>query len=114
MLAWVIPNVSASCATRVPDRAGSTTCLRTSTEYLLGIASSSLNAGGFQKRDSAKPRSDQSPHPVPPGLGMETLSRIAWSSSARELALPPQNPNHARSKARPREHQCDAHPAQPP
>jgi hypothetical protein len=52
MLACVIPNVSASCATRVPALASSTTCLRTPTGYLLGTASSSLNAGGFQKRDS--------------------------------------------------------------
>jgi transposase len=58
MLASVIPNVSASCATFVPERASSTTCLRTSTGYLLGITSSSLNAGGFQKHNSAKPRSD--------------------------------------------------------
>jgi len=40
-LASVIPNVSASCATRVPERASSTTCLRTSTGYLLGIETSS-------------------------------------------------------------------------
>jgi hypothetical protein len=35
-----------------------TTCLRTSAGYLLGIGSSSLSAGGFQKRLSAKPGSD--------------------------------------------------------
>ena len=33
---------------------------RTSTGYLRGIASSSLTAGGSQKHNSAKPRSDQS------------------------------------------------------
>jgi hypothetical protein len=58
MLACVIPNVSASCATFVPERASATTYLRTSTGYLLGIASSSLNAGGFQKHDSTKPGAD--------------------------------------------------------
>src|SRR5271166_1814916 len=58
MLASVIPNVSACCATLMPERASSTICLCTSTGYLLGIASSSLNAGGFQKPNSAKPGSD--------------------------------------------------------
>ena len=37
----------ASCAILVPVRARSTTCLRTSAGYLLGIVSSSLHAGGF-------------------------------------------------------------------
>src|SRR2546430_71736 len=55
-----MPNVSASCATLVPERARSTTCWRTSAGYLLGIGSSSLSAGGFQKRLSAKPGSDHS------------------------------------------------------
>lgn len=36
--------------------------MRTSAGYLLGIASSSLNAGGSQKRNSAKPGSDQGVH----------------------------------------------------
>lgn len=79
MLACVIPNVSASCETFVPERASSTTCLRTSTGYLLGITSLSLNAGGFQKHDSAKPGSDQYPskgvHSSPPRKPARTARR---------------------------------------
>jgi hypothetical protein len=43
------------CATLVPGRASSTTCLRVCTGYLLGIASSSRGAGGFQRCGSTKP-----------------------------------------------------------
>lgn len=46
MVASLIRKVLVSCATLVPARARSTTYLRTSAGYLLGIDSSSLHAGG--------------------------------------------------------------------
>jgi hypothetical protein len=43
--------------------ASSTTCRRVFTGYLLGIASASLGAGGFQMRGSTKAGVDQQPLP---------------------------------------------------
>ena len=80
----------ATHATRAPWLNRSTTCRRISAEYLLGVASSSLNAGGFQKHNSANPGADQrvqgfefAQNPREPSPHGAAHSAFAWRCSHR-------------------------------
>jgi hypothetical protein len=77
MLACVIPNVSANCATLAPARASSTTYRRTSTGYLLGIRSSSLPP-------------EDSRNPAPPNPGQIEIAIIAFLAGVVLLLVPRQ------------------------